>query len=431
MTTLISPSHTKTHRSSPNKRYSHANTSPYRRFSHTSSAFDSPAASTSDKFDSNPSSRNGSPYVSQSEQAFTTRGGATLADELANALYDDSGVGDGDYDSDANHNLVSARTSPAVRFQSPAWTRSPAKVDITRIRDSGVELASSTESTPNKELTERSQVYESPGARRFSWDKGKTKQAQPRTSRRSEHLTSSPFDIQKQNTSAIKRKPNLDAYIAEIASLASPSPHTTEDTIASFCKTLSSLPSEITLEQSGRNYARAASSTAINTNTSLHALTTLVSSILLKPNTIATADLEILIEQLSTVALPRPTLYITASTIHARRTTDNLLELLSTLSDSIHMIRETESTATRRLQSTRELATSLRKEFDEVEKTDKLLRDGEWESRLAGRKGGKMCREMVKGFESVCDGMRAKLVEAAAKEGLAASPKANVAIVRA
>jgi len=389
-------------------------------------------ASASDRFESNPSSTNGSPYVSQPEQAYTTKGGATLADELANALNDDSGVGDGDYESDANYSPVSARTSPAVGFRSPAWTRSPVKVDVTRIRDSGVELASSTDSTPNKEASDRSQVYESPDTRRFSWDQGKSKHAQPRTSRGSEHLTSSPFDVPKQkNTSTIIQKVNLDAYIADIAGLASPSTPTTEDTIASFRKTLTSLPSEVTLGQSARNYARGASSTAINTNSSLHALTTLVSSILLKPNAIATADLDILIEQLSTVALPRPTLYITASTIHARRTTDNLLELLSTLSDSIHMVREIESTATRRLQSTRELATSLRKEFDEVEKADKLLRDGEWESRLAGRKGGKMCREMVKGFESVCDGMRAKLVEAAAQEGLATSQNANIGVVRA
>jgi len=340
-------------------------------------------------------------------------------------LNDDSGVGDGDYESDASHSLVGGRPN-----QSPAWTRSPAKVDVTRIRDSGVELANSTDSTPNKEVTDRRQVYESPIARRFSWDGSKSRQAHSKTSRGLDHLTSSPFDVQRQSSSTVKQDSNLDAYIADIAGLATPSPPTAEDTIPSFRKTLSSLPSENTLETSGRNYARAASSTAINTNTSLHALTTLASSILLKPNTISAADLDILIEQLSTVTLPRPTLYITASTIHARRTTDNLLELFSTLSDSIHVMRETESTAIRRLQSTRELTTALKKELDEAEKTDKFLRDGEWECRLAGREGGKMCRELVTGFENVCDSMRAKLVEAAAREGLAGGQKAHASAVR-
>lgn len=95
------------------------------------------------------------------------------------------------------------------------------------------------------------------------------------------------------------------------------------------------------------------------------------------------------------------------------------------------MIRETENMATRRLQSTREVAAALRKELDVAEKTDKWLRDGEWERRLAGREGGKMCKEMVKGFETVCDGMRARLVDTAAREALVGAQKANVGVARA
>lgn len=416
MTTLSSSPFTTTpsrhyrQQSNPNKRYSHTNTSPYRRFSQTSLAFDSPAGDTRDEFTSHPSSSNGSPYVSQFEPAYPIRGGTTLADELANALNDDSGVGDGDYESDGNGSLAGAR-------QSPGWTKSPAKVDVTRLRDSGVELATLTDSTPTKQTTEDMEAYESPAIRRSSWDIGIAEQARSRLSIRSDPLMSSPFEAQKKNRSATSQKPSLDAYIADIAGLATPPTDSDSDSIPSFRATLSSLPTELALESSARTYARAASTTATATTASLHNLNTLVSSLLLKPHTCTTADLDNVTEQLSTLTPPRPTLYITASTIHARRATDNLLDLLSSLRDAMHMMHETESTAARRLQSTRELARALRKELDEAEKVDRWLRDGDLDRRLAGREGGKICREMVRGFDSVCNGMRAQLVEAAAREG--------------
>jgi hypothetical protein len=97
--------------------------------------------------------------------------------------------------------------------------------------------------------------------------------------------------------------------------------------------------------------------------------------------------------------------------------TAELVESLTSLSDSLHMSRQTTTIASRRLKSARELVEELRKEEEKREEGERWLRRGNWGERLGRRECAGVCRDVVGGFEEVCEGWRRRLV--AMGEGVA------------
>ena len=83
---------------------------------------------------------------------------------------------------------------------------------------------------------------------------------------------------------------------------------------------------------------------------------------------------------------------------------------LGALSDSLHMSREITNTAARRLRSARELVGQLRREWECAEVGRRWIEEGGWEGRLEGREGAAVCRDVLGGFEEVCEGWRERLV---------------------
>lgn len=55
----------------------------------------------------------------------------------------------------------------------------------------------------------------------------------------------------------------------------------------------------------------------------------------------------------------------------------------------------------------------LRREQDLSEEGRRWIEMGDWERRLREREGARVCGEVVGGFEQVCEGWRARLMESA------------------
>lgn len=96
------------------------------------------------------------------------------------------------------------------------------------------------------------------------------------------------------------------------------------------------------------------------------------------------------------------------------QTSDITLSLRG-LSDTLYESRQLTSTASRRLRSARELVADLRREEENREEGSRWLERGEWDRRLQDREAGKVCGDVVSGFEAVCGEWREKLFGANAE----------------
>ncbi|KAI9790468.1 MAG: hypothetical protein M1816_005132 [Peltula sp. TS41687] len=91
------------------------------------------------------------------------------------------------------------------------------------------------------------------------------------------------------------------------------------------------------------------------------------------------------------------------------RLTSDVIETLTHLSDSLYMARQTTLLASRRLRSARDMAAEMMREHAAVEKAARWIEEGRWDERLKGRQCGRLCEEVVMGFEEVCRGWRERI----------------------
>jgi hypothetical protein len=108
--------------------------------------------------------------------------------------------------------------------------------------------------------------------------------------------------------------------------------------------------------------------------------------------------------------MPRPAPDALTSLANLHAATADLVQSLNYLSDSLHMTRQTITTATRRLRSARELVAEMRRDDDAREEGERWLKRGNWSERLGARECAGVCGDVVGGFEEVCNGWRARLV---------------------
>lgn len=95
--------------------------------------------------------------------------------------------------------------------------------------------------------------------------------------------------------------------------------------------------------------------------------------------------------------------------------TADITHTLRGLSDTLYESRQLTSTASRRLRSARELVTDIRREEESREEGSRWIERGEWDRRLKDREAGKVCGDVVSGFEAVCGEWREKLFGANAE----------------
>ncbi|KAI1205977.1 uncharacterized protein F4807DRAFT_441221 [Annulohypoxylon truncatum] len=108
--------------------------------------------------------------------------------------------------------------------------------------------------------------------------------------------------------------------------------------------------------------------------------------------------------------MPRPatSAYNSLTALHS--VTSDLVQTLNYLSDTLHMSRQTTTTATRRLRTAKEMVAEMKREEELKEEGERWLTRGNWGERLQKRECAGVCREVVGGFEEVCNGWRARLL---------------------
>jgi len=108
--------------------------------------------------------------------------------------------------------------------------------------------------------------------------------------------------------------------------------------------------------------------------------------------------------------MPRPSTGAFNSLTSLHSVTSDLVQTLNYLSDTLHMSRQTTTTATRRLKSAKDLVAELRRDEELREEGERWLDRGNWSERLRNRECAHVCREVVGGFEEVCNTWRQRLV---------------------
>ena len=107
--------------------------------------------------------------------------------------------------------------------------------------------------------------------------------------------------------------------------------------------------------------------------------------------------------------MPRPSTAAYNSLTALHTLTSDLVHTLNYLSDTLHMSRQTTTTATRRLKSAKELVAEMRRDDELREEGEQWIQQGNWGQRLENRECATVCGEVVGGFEEVCNGWRARL----------------------
>ncbi|KAI1126799.1 hypothetical protein F5Y10DRAFT_205113 [Nemania abortiva] len=108
--------------------------------------------------------------------------------------------------------------------------------------------------------------------------------------------------------------------------------------------------------------------------------------------------------------MPRPATLAFDSLAALHSVTSDLVQTLNYLSDTLHMSRQTTTTATRRLRTAKEMVSEMRREQELKEEGERWLARGNWGERLQKRECAGVCRDVVGGFEEVCNGWRARLL---------------------
>lgn len=108
--------------------------------------------------------------------------------------------------------------------------------------------------------------------------------------------------------------------------------------------------------------------------------------------------------------LPIPTSQPLSSLHSLQSSTADLANLLSSLSDTLYMTRQTTSLAARRLRTATELVVEMRRDVEASEEAVRWLEKGRWDERLAERECARVCGDVIGGFEETCNTWRERLL---------------------
>lgn len=94
------------------------------------------------------------------------------------------------------------------------------------------------------------------------------------------------------------------------------------------------------------------------------------------------------------------------------RDTTNVIQTLSQLTDTLQMGKHTTNTASRHLRTTQTMVAELRRERERAEAARIELDKNDWTNRIEKRWCAAECKDIMGGFERMCDDLRQNLVEA-------------------
>ncbi|KAL8643022.1 MAG: hypothetical protein Q9228_000367 [Teloschistes exilis] len=81
----------------------------------------------------------------------------------------------------------------------------------------------------------------------------------------------------------------------------------------------------------------------------------------------------------------------------------DLISTLSMLADSLHMMRQTTSRASRKLKAAKEAVDDVRKDHQVMEDGIRWIQEGNWEEKLSNRECANVCGLMLDGFKEACE----------------------------
>ncbi|KAH0538770.1 hypothetical protein FGG08_004658 [Glutinoglossum americanum] len=316
----------------------------------------------------------------------------SLADELAGA-WDDEEEDDGELDEGEHGDVmdIDAGGSAADGLGDR---------DSENTRDSGIDLASSPALAPEK------QPQSIPP----------NEQARAKHRRRDSQYCGSDYGGYGSEI-MVGMPPGLEARMALVDSLARRGAETydgeTSDVVERIVGSLKELGGQAGVEGGANRLVHAHKALLTNLTDQTRILQSLTSPLLsplsFPPDPSIIADL---LPMLTTIIeiIPQPTTSALASLSNLSTLTTDLIVTLNYLSDSLHMSRQTTTTATRRLRSARELVMEMRRDTEMAEESVRWIEKGDWQERLGRRECGGVCRDVVGGFEEVCNGWRERLL---------------------
>ena len=108
--------------------------------------------------------------------------------------------------------------------------------------------------------------------------------------------------------------------------------------------------------------------------------------------------------------MPRPATLAYDQLVALHSVTSDLVQTLNYISDTLHMTRQSTTTAARRLKSAKEVVAEMKREEELREEGERWLIRGNWSERLKRRECANVCGEVVGGFEEVCNNLRAQML---------------------
>lgn len=99
------------------------------------------------------------------------------------------------------------------------------------------------------------------------------------------------------------------------------------------------------------------------------------------------------------------------SSLHAMRNgASDLAVSLSQLGDSLQVMRQTSNLAARRLRSATEAVYHIRQELEQAELAKRWIEQSACDQKIKVRSAAQTCREVVDGFDALCDKWRERLL---------------------
>ncbi|KAF1991987.1 hypothetical protein K402DRAFT_345551 [Aulographum hederae CBS 113979] len=146
-------------------------------------------------------------------------------------------------------------------------------------------------------------------------------------------------------------------------------------------------------------------------------LTSTLLSPLAPPPPLETIDEILPLIALTLPSIPTPSPQPLLALHSLSNTSRELIHTLSYLADSLHMARQTSAAAGRRLRASKDAVSEWRREVEGRERGIRWIEDGGWDEKLRGREAAGVCRDVVGGFEEVCNGWRERLLRQAGEVG--------------
>ncbi|KAI9724862.1 MAG: hypothetical protein M1812_000138 [Candelaria pacifica] len=262
--------------------------------------------------------------------------------------------------------------------------------DLEHTRDSGIDVTSSPVKSlqnndplisPTKDRTTKNQRIRSHSSRSNSW-----------------HESSSDEPV----TISVHLEARMAAIERFTRSVPDLNGNSADGVVASVLERLKDLGSQAGVENGATRQTR-----------SFYSLTYPLLSPLSAPPDADTIDELLTLITAAVSLIPQATTTNLSSLSQLTHYTTDLIQTLNYLSDTLHMTRQTTTLATRRLRSTRELVAEMRKDTEAMEEGIRWIDKGGWQERLADRECASVCRDVVGGFEEVCNGWRERLMAGA------------------